>query len=178
MFVSSSGNISNPNVQVDYAFDNTASFGITLSGSFTKGTVEIESNDPFTPQKVVLHDPLDDRDVDTLIWAVDFIRKFVKTPPFSNMIDTEIAPGNLSPSQLRQWIFDHCNGGNHHTGTCRLGDDNASVVDASLRVRNVNNLRIGDGSVLLNSGTGNPQMSIMAVGEMAADLILAKNITL
>jgi len=181
IFVSSTGNISVPDIKVEYYPDVTEDIkiGLTLQRSSTKGSIQIESNDPFIIPNIV-QTPIDDRDVDALFWAVvNFTRNFIKAPPFSNMIDTEISPGDQSPDQLRQWIKDNASPWIHMTGTCPLGDNSApdSVVDTSLRVRNVENLRIGDASVLLDSGNGNIHNTVLAVAEIAADLILGQSIT-
>ena len=37
----------------------------------------------------------------------------------------------------------------HWVGTCRMGEDSGSVVDPTLRVRGVHNLRIGGTAILL-----------------------------
>src|SRR5690606_23148851 len=61
----------------------------------------------------------------------------------------------------------------HACGTCRMGSDEASVVDPELRVRGVENLRVADASVMpviINANTG---ATALVIGEKAADLIRA-----
>ncbi len=54
-------------------------------------------------------------------------------------------------------------GGQHQAGTCRMGNDpKTSVVDKSLRVHDVDNVYVIDGSVHCNNGGFNPVLTIMA----------------
>jgi choline dehydrogenase-like flavoprotein len=61
----------------------------------------------------------------------------------------------------------------HPSGTCRMGSlsDPLVVVDPALRVRDVTNLRIADGSIFPSMPTVNPVITTMMVGERAADLL-------
>ncbi|RWJ04426.1 MAG: choline dehydrogenase [Mesorhizobium sp.] len=59
----------------------------------------------------------------------------------------------------------------HYTGTCRMGSDESSVTDTSLRVRGVSGLRVVDNSVFPRPLSGGMNASAIAVAERAADLI-------
>jgi len=61
----------------------------------------------------------------------------------------------------------------HPVGTCRMGIDDASVVDPELRVRGVNGLRVADASVMPTIIRGHTHAPSVLIGEMAAELILS-----
>ncbi|GAC1395779.1 MAG: GMC family oxidoreductase N-terminal domain-containing protein [Mycobacterium sp.] len=59
----------------------------------------------------------------------------------------------------------------HPVGTCRMGSDDASVVDPQLRVRGVDGLRVADASVMPAIIRGHTHAPSVLVGEKAAHLI-------
>ncbi|GFG51535.1 hypothetical protein MAGR_29760 [Mycolicibacterium agri] len=61
----------------------------------------------------------------------------------------------------------------HPVATCRMGKDEASVVDPQLRVRGVDGLRVADASVMPAIVRGHTHAPSVLIGEKAADLIRA-----
>jgi choline dehydrogenase-like flavoprotein len=62
----------------------------------------------------------------------------------------------------------------HPVGTCRMGIDDASVVDPQLRVRGVEGLRVADASVMPTIIRGHTHAPSVVIGERAAELIAAR----
>ena len=61
----------------------------------------------------------------------------------------------------------------HPAGTCRMGPaaDAAAVVDAELRVRGVEGLRIADASIMPDVVNAPTNAACVMIGEKCADLI-------
>jgi choline dehydrogenase-like flavoprotein len=59
----------------------------------------------------------------------------------------------------------------HPVRTCRMGSDDASVVDPELRVRGVDGLRVADASVMPTIIRGHTHAPSVLIGEKASDLI-------
>jgi choline dehydrogenase-like flavoprotein len=143
----------------------------------SKGQVRIGSRDAAVVPKVVF-DPLSDaQDRRELVGGVRFARKLVATPPLSNYALEETRPGagQQSDEQILESIRKLSGPGFHAAGTCRMGNDEKSVIDPQTRVRGVRNLHVVDLSITPILTGGNTYGPVAAIAWRAADLILAQD---
>jgi choline dehydrogenase len=81
---------------------------------------------------------------------------------------------DLSDSELIAFIRAKAETVYHPVGSCRMGNDEASVVDTELRVRGVEGLRVVDASVMPTLIGGNTNAPTIMIAERASDLIRGK----
>jgi choline dehydrogenase-like flavoprotein len=80
----------------------------------------------------------------------------------------------VTPDAIRAFILATSATMFHPVGTCRMGEDAASVVDPQLRVRGVEGLRVADASIMPTVVNAQTNAACVMVGERAADLILGE----
>jgi choline dehydrogenase-like flavoprotein len=117
----------------------------------------------------------DGYDERTIVDGLRVAREVAATEPFKSWIAREIAPGPLLQSDEELSAYGRAA---HHTvyhpaGTCRMGaaGDELAVVDPGLRLRGCTNVRIADASVFPTMTSVNPVVTVLMIGERAADLV-------
>ena len=87
----------------------------------------------------------------------------------------EMVPGEAANDDGSLWKFARNTGGTvfHCVGTCRMGSDDASVLDPQLRVRGVEKLRVIDASVMPQITSANTNATSLMIGERGAAFVMA-----
>ena len=121
-----------------------------------------------------LSDP-DGFDLRMMVECAKVSREIFAQPAFDPYRGAPIFPArdDLDDAALADFVRAKAESVYHPVGTCRMGDDEASVVDAFLRVRGVDGLRVVDASVMPNLPGGNTNAPTIMIAERAADLIKA-----
>jgi len=140
---------------------------------FSRGQVRLRSSDPASPPIIEGNYFSDPRDLATLTEGVHLARAIGDRPELARYVRRELQPGNIAddPQALAEHIRQKAGNIFHPAGTCRLGADDASVVDQQLRVRGVKGLRVADTSVLPTLVTSGTYALALMVGERAAAFI-------
>lgn len=150
----------------------------------SRGTVKVTSSNPFEHPEVNPNYLSHPKDVETIIAGVKHAFKlatehealsklvaFSAAPPIMNtyvdkginVMEDDAAIEELARS-LAGTIY-------HPTSTCRIGD----VVDPSLCVKGIENLRVIDASVMPHLPSANTNAPTIMIGEKGAAMIVAKH---
>jgi len=147
----------------------------TLLRPESRGTVHIQSADPYM-QPVIQPNYLDaQQDRDILIAGMKAVRRVAGDTKFAQHTVAERYPGPdvQSDDQLLDYLKRMCRTSFHPIGTCRMGPDEASVVDERLRVRGFEGLRVIDASIMPTLVSGNTNAPTIMVAEKGSDMVLA-----
>ncbi len=140
----------------------------------SKGRIHIDTLDADAAARFEPNYHATDIDRRALIGAVRVVRDYVRQAPLAGLIEAETAPGPAfdTDDQILDAYdrFGTC--GYHAVGSCRMGKDEASVVDPALKVRGVEGLRVMDTSIMPTIPSGNTNGPTMAMAWRAADIIL------
>ena len=171
-----------PIVYVDRDSVNDAEngFGMTITTVVVKprsrGDVRLASADPKAMPLVspnLLKDPQDMQDM--IDGQRFFLRSFAESPLASRIKKTNIpAPGDLSDQALQAHCKRFVKTNYHPAGTACMGADAdpMAVLDARLRVRGIDGLRVCDMSAVPNIMAGNTNAPAMMLGDRCANFIL------
>jgi choline dehydrogenase len=151
-------------------------FGPILLRPHSRGTITLHSRDPKDKPVIDPQYLSDDggRDRAALMAGLRICASIAEAPALREVLGKIARP--LHATTLDDHTFEEavntCAQTIHHpVGTCRMGRDDASVVDPQLRVRGVDGLRVADASVMPTIIRGHTHAPSVLIGEKAADLI-------
>jgi choline dehydrogenase len=139
------------------------------------GSVTLTSADPFVPPLVDPNILAAEHDRIAARAAIRTTRNIFAQAAFDALRGPELGPGEAcqSDDEIDAYVRETAVADIHTVGTCRMGDDEMAVVDASLRVRGIEGLRVIDASVMPRIPSGNTNVPSMMVAEKASDGIIA-----
>ena len=140
----------------------------------SRGHTHIVSADPRAKPRIDPNYLAESRDGRVLRDGVALARRIAGQSPLSRYRGDEISPGaSLSNEEdIGAWVAQNATTVFHPVGTCRMGVDEHAVVDAQLRVKGVQGLRIADASVMPSIISGNTSAPTMMIAEKTAAFIL------
>ena len=142
----------------------------------SRGFIRIRSNDPKEAPIIAPHYLSAEEDRRVAADALKLVRKIVSQPALKPYEPEEYKPGahfqseaelSIAAGQIASTIF-------HPVGTAKMGrdDDRMAVLDARLRVRGIQGLRVADASSMPRITSGNTNSPTMMIAEKGAAMIL------
>ena len=141
----------------------------------SRGTLRLASADPMTAPLIDPQFLADRDDVDRLVSGFKLMRRVLQQPALARLGGRELpnSANATSDEQIEQFVRNHADTIYHPVGTCRMGPGPLDVVDAQLRVRGTQGLRVVDASIMPRIVSGNTNAPTIMIAEKAADLIKA-----
>jgi len=140
----------------------------------SRGRVEIASPDPMAAPRIAPNYLSTEADRRVAIDAIRLTRRIMAQEPLARYRPEEVRPGASfetdedlarAAGEIGTTIF-------HPVGTTRMGTDPEAPLDAALRVRGVEGLRVADAGVMPRITSGNTNAPTIMIAEKAAEMIL------
>ncbi len=149
--------------------------GVWVNECVSRGTIRLASPDP-------LADPIVDENMldstSDLARMRDGVRRLIEIArhPATRAVGTASGAGleietDPSDAAIDAWLLNNVGDAQHASGTCRMGDPNAStsVVDPECRVLGVEGLRVIDASIMPSVVRANTHLTTVMIAERMAD---------
>ena len=167
------------NVQLDYhtAVQQPAgdafTLGIGLMRPESRGRITLDSTDDSAAPIIDPRYLSESTDRAAAASALEIAARLAATGAFDEWGGRCDADDWLScdDAELQRRVADGVGSYYHLSGTARMGSDDTAVVDPTLRVNGVENLRVADASVMPEIVSCNTQAAVMMIGEKAASLL-------
>jgi len=177
-----------PNLQYHFAPVSAKYQGrkIVLSQGFTlqvdqlrpasKGHIALNSANPRDKPAAHFNYLSEAHDLQELREGYRKINELVMQPAFIAFRGdrTDPVPEIKADSEVENWIRQTASTDFHPSCTCRMGNNDDSVVDAELKVHGIESLRVVDASVMPEIVSGNLNAPTQMIAARAADFILGR----
>jgi 4-pyridoxate dehydrogenase len=141
----------------------------------SRGRVTLKSTDPAAHPRILQRFLGTESDWRAVRAGVTLAREVAAQPSMQRYIAREISPGDdkRSAADVDAHIRNTAITVHHPAGTCKMGSetDQFAVVDADLKLRGIEALRVVDASVMPDLVSGNINAAVVMIAEKAAHLI-------
>ncbi len=185
-FLKTSPDLAAPNVQLHFVValvDNHArtlhtghgiSCHVCLLNPRSRGTVKLSGP---SMDDTLLIDPNflgDAADVEDMVEGFKLTKALMDSQAFKPVISKDLFTANIqNDDDIRRVLRARVDTVYHPVGSCKMGNDDAAVVDAQLKVHGVAGLRVVDASIMPTIVNGNTNAPTIMIAEKAADMIKA-----
>ena len=139
----------------------------------TAGTVTLRSANPSDKAVCAPHFLTDPYDIGAMISGIKQIRQIMGTEPVRSRVVAEEVPGPgvRTDDDIFRFMEETGNSAHHQAGTCKMGTGAMAVVDARLRVRGMERLRVVDAGVMPHLTSGNTNAPTIMIGVKGGAMI-------
>jgi choline dehydrogenase len=140
----------------------------------SRGWVRLADSDPTSMPLINPNFIGEEEDLRAAVESVRAIREVMAQESLAPVIEEEMEPGPhiQSDAEIGEWVKRVVTTMWHPVGTCRMGQDARAVVDARLRVRGVDGLRVIDASIMPNITSGNTNAPTQALARHATAMLV------
>jgi choline dehydrogenase len=140
----------------------------------SRGTIHIESADPFRPPSIRPNYFSAPADREVNVAGLKKLRAMLQAEALESYVEAEVHPGPDVTGDAA--LLDYCRKAAttiyHPASTCAMGPEPDAVVAPDLKVNGVDRLRVVDASVMPRLISGNTNAPVIMIAEKAADMIL------
>ena len=142
----------------------------------SRGYIQLRSNNPMEGPKITFNYMETDQDKNEMREGIKLTREILAQPSFQSFAGKELSPGEGVQSDAEIDAFVRKNGESayHPACSCRMGNDEQSVVNSKGKVHGMENLRIVDASIMPSIISGNLNAPTIMMAEKIADDIRGK----
>ena len=143
----------------------------------SRGSVHVSGALPDNPPVIEPNFLATEQDRSVTAGILPRLRELMRTEPLAGLIVEEEEPGPAvsTPEEMLHQAITHGRSGYHTIGSCAMGPGDDDVLDAGLRVRGTEGLRVVDASVWPHMVSGNSAAPTMALAWIAADRIIEEH---
>ena len=151
--------------------------GVTLNTCHlrprSRGSVRLQSANPADMPLIDPNYLSDPYDREMSIRGLKLVQKILSQDALKPFIMAERLPGPdvRTDEDYFNFICVHSKTSHHCAGTCRMGADDAAVLNPRLQFNGLEGLRVADASIMPTVNSSNTNAPSIMIGEKAADMI-------
>ncbi|MGH1464833.1 MAG: GMC family oxidoreductase [Cognatishimia sp.] len=158
--------------------DYGVSIQIVLLKPYSRGEVRLASANPDDMPLISPNFLKDPRDLDAMVTGLRYFRKTLEINPLADRVQEIVSPqpGDFSDAALQEHCRQNVKTNYHPAGTAKMGadGDKMAVLDARMRVRGVQGLRVCDMSAVPEIPAGNTNAPAMMLGHRCAEMVMGE----